>query len=417
MSDELVKAHLLVVDDDDLLRGIAVKSLRHAGFEVTEASSGEDALAKFAAHAYDLLVLDLVMRGIDGYAVCRQLRATTHGAHIPILILTGLNDTDSIELAYRSGATDFITKPINWTLFSHRVRYALRASRSDEEIRRSRESLARAQRLARMGSWAIFPDGRMEFSAQLLRMLGTTGGARPPSCASAFLAHVQAADRERVNEARTQLAEYGTPYELEFQLVCFDGTVRTVFEQGAQLLDDQGRAIGVEGITQDITERVRAQKRIRQLAYYDSVTGLPNRQFLEVLAVAPLHRAARTRTSCAVLHVDIDRFKGVNDAFGRTQGDAVLKAVASRLRAWIRGSDFVSTGHGARDHVLLARVGSNAFTILIADLAGQDQAAIVAQRLLAALAQPMQVNSQSLVLTASMGIAFYPNDAHDLPGL
>jgi diguanylate cyclase (GGDEF)-like protein len=418
VKDERGPAHLLIVDDDMLLRGIAAKTLRHAGFVVSDAASGEDALARFAERPYDLVLLDLMMPGIDGYEVCQRIRAMARGAQVPILILTGLNDTEAIELAYRHGATDFITKPINWTLLSHRVRYALRASLAAEAIRHSRESLARAQSLAGMGNWAMFPGGRMECSTELLRMFDASVDASRCGTADTFLQRVVADDRDRVGGARAQLTEDGTPYQMEFRIRRSDGTVRTVFEQAARIHNAHGGPTNIEGITQDITERVQARERIRELAYYDGITGLPNRQLFAELAGPSLDRAARNGTGCAVLHVDIDRFTGVNDAFGRSQGDAVLKTLAERLRQWIRGSDLASVDRAApADQGVLARVGGNAFTLLISDLVGQAQAVVVAQRLLKAIGQPIIVDSQSLVLTASIGIAFFPNDAKDLPGL
>ncbi len=122
------------------------------------------------------------------------------------------------------------------------------------------------------------------------------------------------------------------------------------------------------------------------------------------------------------MHLDIDQFKGVNDAFGRGQGDAVLKTVADRLRTWIRHGDLAMADQGPDDPAsahrgVLASVGGNAFTLLITDLTRQDHATVVAQRLLKAIAEPILIESQSLVLTASIGIAFYPNDARDFAGL
>jgi diguanylate cyclase (GGDEF)-like protein len=409
--------HLLIVDDDALLRGMATKTLLHAGFEVSEAASGEDALARIGEASYDLILLDVMMSGLDGYEVCQRIRAMVQGARVPILMLTGLNDTASIELAYANGATDFITKPINWTLLSHKVRYALRASTAGEAMRRGRESLARAQSLAAMGNWTVFADGRMETSAELLRLFGIPVERDGSTSANSFLELVMAADRDRVSSARALLAHDGTPYQLEYRIRRDDGAVRTLFEQAAPVLDEPGRRRRVDGITQDITERVQAQERIQQLAHYDGTTGLKNRQFFAQLAAPLLDRAARNGTGCAVLHMDIDRFKGVNDAFGRSQGDLVLKTVAERLRSWIRGSDLASAGQGPADRGMLASVGGNAFNLLITDLAGQEQATIVAQRLLKVIAEPIVVQSQALVMSASIGIAFFPSDAQDFPGL
>ena len=128
-------AELLIVDDDLLSRQIATTVLQKAGFKASEAASGAAALALFAEHNYNLVLLDLMMPGMDGYEVCQQIRAMPHGARVPILICTGRTDTQSIERAYQHGATDFITKPINWTLLSHRVRSALRASAAAESMR------------------------------------------------------------------------------------------------------------------------------------------------------------------------------------------------------------------------------------------------------------------------------------------
>jgi diguanylate cyclase (GGDEF)-like protein len=417
MNTELRTAHLLLIDDDALLRGMATKILQHAGFEVSVAAGGEAAVARFEERPYDLVLLDVMMPGLDGYETCQRIRAMPSGALVPILILTGLNDTESIDHAYRNGATDFITKPINWTLLSHRVRYALRASLAAEAMLRSRESLARAQRLAGIGNWALFSDGRIECSAEQFRIYGVPADFDWGNSAKAATERVVAADRERVMAARWRMAKHGEPYQLEFRITRGDGAIRIVFEQAAVVQSGPARLNSYQGITQDITERVEAAERIRQLAHYDEFTGLPNRQFFAELADPSLERARRNGTGCAILHVDIDRFTGVNDLFGRVQGDAVLKETAERLRSWIRSGDIASVGSTHDDVCVLARIGGNAFTLLIADLPDQEQAAAVARRLLKAIEQPIAVESQSLVLTASMGIALFPGDGADIGAL
>ena len=421
----ITSAHLLLVDDDFLLRSMAATTLRHAGFEVSEASSGEEALARFAHNSFDLVLLDVMMPGLDGFQVCQQLRATPRGARVPVLLLTGLNDTHSVDAAYASGATDFISKPINWALLTYRVRYALRASVASEDMRRSRETLSRAQRLAGMGSWQLHPDGRLECSAELLRMFGNL---TPPDqlneheLVNVFLAQVAEKHKDQLLRARLRLLSAGTPYQIEYQITRPDGQIRTVFEQAEAARTESAEpdaGVFMEGITQDITERVDAQNRIRQLAHYDETTGLPNRLFFSELASPVLERARRSRTHCAMLHVDIDRFKGVNDAFGREQGDTVLKALAERFRSWIRSGDLVASAATSElgEPNLLARVGGNAFNLMIADLSNQAQAADVAQRLLASFDQPFQLGDQSLLLSASIGISVFPEDANNLSEL
>jgi diguanylate cyclase (GGDEF)-like protein/PAS domain S-box-containing protein len=417
MMNPTERAHVLIVDDDPLLRSMVTQTLLHAGFDVSEAESGEAGLARIGERRFDLILLDVMMSGLDGYEVCQRIRAMPEGAAVPILMLTGLNDTASIELAYGQGATDFITKPINWTLLSHKVRYALRASTAAEAMRRSRERLARAQSLASMGNWTLLPDGRMEISAELRRLFGMPAEEGQWISAETLLQLVVASDRGAVRRARARLLSEGLPYQVTFRIRRADGGVRTVFEQAAPLEGAGGHARRIEGITQDVTERVRAEERIQELAHYDAATGLPNGKFFAELAGPSLERAARRGRGCALMHVDIDRFKGVNDAFGRGEGDAVLKKVAERLRSWTRHGDLAAVDERPADRGTLASVGGNAFTLLITDIAGQEQASGVAQRLLKVIGQPITVEAQSLVLTASIGIAFYPNDAHDLAGL
>ncbi|MEK8051761.1 EAL domain-containing protein [Ideonella sp. DXS22W] len=420
---------LLLVDDDPMLRHMAARTLRHAGFTVVDTADGTAALAAFAAQAFDLVLLDVMMPGLDGFETCQRLRALPRGARVPVIMLTGLDDTASIEQAYGHGATDFITKPINWTLLSHRVRYALRAAESAGTLSLGRERLARAQRLAGMGSWAFTADGRLECSPELARLYGadTPDQTHWFSTPEALLTRVLPTERDAVAQARRRLLDEGRSYQIEYRIERLDGQLRTLHEQGMPLQDESGLRLGVEGITQDITERVQAAQRIRQLAHYDAVTGLPNRQFFAELAAPLLERARRQGLHCAVLHIDLDQFKAVNDAFGHGGGDQVLQCLAERLRGWIRGSDLAAArgpcepcpGTDA-DGGVVARVGGNAFTLLITDLAGQAPAAAVAQRLLKAVGLPITlpgVAAPPLVLSAGIGIALYPGDAPDLAGL
>src|SRR5574337_43064 len=146
-------AHILIIDDDALTRTLAGEALREAGFNVVEAESGEAGLAAFEAQRPDLVLLDVVMPGLDGFEVCRRLRAHPRLGHVPIIMLTGLEDTESIEKAYDSGATDFISKPINWALLRYRIGYVMRAAAALDELIRSERNLSSAQQIARMGSW------------------------------------------------------------------------------------------------------------------------------------------------------------------------------------------------------------------------------------------------------------------------
>ncbi|MEK8051473.1 EAL domain-containing protein [Ideonella sp. DXS22W] len=402
---------LLLVDDDRLLRGMASRTLRHAGFEVCEVDSGEQALALVCgtdAEPVDLVLLDVMMDGIDGFETCRRLRAQAATAAVPVLMLTGLNDTESIEQSYQAGATDFITKPIHWGLLAHRVRYALRASAARAALEHSRESLVRAQRLAHMGSWQLNAQGQLACTPELGLLYAAPADAAHCATAEAMLARVLEADRERVAGARAAALDDGTPYHLSFMIERFDGQRRTVVEHAAPLLDAHGRIHGVEGITQDITERAEAEREVRRLALYDPLTGLPNRQFFLELAGSALERARRAGAVCAVLHLDIDQFKTVNDALGRAGGDRVLRTVAERLQTRTRAGDLTSVGAQASE--MVARIGPNGFTLMLVDIGHDGNAGSAAERLIHEVERPILLGERDVVLTTGVGIAVFPRD-------
>jgi diguanylate cyclase (GGDEF)-like protein/PAS domain S-box-containing protein len=395
---------------------MAAGTLRHAGFEVVEADCGEQALIDFSGASFDLVLLDVVMGGADGFEVCRRLRALPQPQPVPIVMLTGLNDSDTIAQAYEAGATDFITKPIQWALLPQRVRYGLRVSAASAAAARSRDSLVRAQRLAHMGNWEFSLHGAMRCSDELARIFGAPADAMQCASPQMFLSRVCVADRARVAEARAA-AMRGQPYQLTFSIERFDGSERIVAEHAVPLCDGLGRQIGVEGITQDITERVEAERQIRQLALHDGLTGLPNRQFFLELATPTLERAKRAGALCAVLHLDVDDFKTVNDALGRASGDMLLRIVAERLEQGTRGSDITSVGATARAAEVVARIGANAFTMMLYDIGHPENAASAAARLIRLLQRPISMQGRPVVLGASVGIALYPRDGHSAPEL
>ena len=139
MASEHDQPLILVVDDDAGQRLVACESLLQAGFAVVEAADGEHALRLFRREQPDLVLLDVVMPGLDGFAVCETMRQSPGGRHVPVVMVTGLDDVESFERAYEVGATDFITKPIQWLVLHHRVRYILRASQAFSELRESEE--------------------------------------------------------------------------------------------------------------------------------------------------------------------------------------------------------------------------------------------------------------------------------------
>ncbi|MCQ8106009.1 EAL domain-containing protein [Methylomonas sp. SURF-2] len=283
-------AHILLIDDDPLVRLLVSNALRAAGFTVSEAAGGEAGLAIFKDIGADAVLLDVLMPdGMDGFAACAALRTLPNGRHIPVLMMTGLEDIESIQHAFETGATDFITKPINIPLLNYRIRYMLRASQTTVHL------------------W-------------------------------------------------------------------------------------------------------ESEQRLHRLAYFDSLTELPNRQFFKENLQRLIGLAERQQMKLGVLFLDLDGFKRINDTLGHHLGDLVLQATSERLRNSIRTRDEALCRNNPQDNPTLARLGGDEFTVLISMINRKDDVACVAERIRLNLNQPLIIGDHELYMATSIGIAIYPDD-------
>ena len=167
------KPLILIVDDDRFMRVSFQDSLNKAGFMTATAQDGISAIASYKNLRPDMVLLDLLMPGMDGFDICRKIRAIPGSTYTPVLIVTGHSDTEAIHGAFEAGTTDFIAKPVNPDLLVYRVNYMLRASRSMQNLAESKAKLASAQRVARLGNWEWDPlTGTFRGSAETFRILG-----------------------------------------------------------------------------------------------------------------------------------------------------------------------------------------------------------------------------------------------------
>ena len=407
-------ATVLVVDDDEAVRRFVRIALEEIGLEVCEASNGAEALEQFELRCPHIIVLDVLMPVMDGHTACSKLRGSAGGGRVPILMMTGLDDVEAIAGAYEHGATDFITKPLNPTILSHRVRYMLRGSRTLDALLRSETRLGLAQRIAKIGNWEWQPHtGQFSASSELCRLMGI----RPQDFGGtldAFLQAVDAEDRERVEQALRRILSDRTPCDIDHRIVLPNGSVFVANLQAEAIFDDQLKALTIVGTAQDISERKRSEREIHRLAYYDSLTGLPNRVLFKDRVTHAIAHARRYQYHLALLFLDLDRFKLINDTLGHNVGDLLLKHVADRLSESVRHSDSISRSTDGEQPPELARLGGDEFTVLLTNLRDVQDASKVARRILEALARPFAVSGHEIFVTVSVGIAIFPADGESV---
>ncbi len=385
---------LLVVDDDEHNRDLLCRRLARKGYAATAAASGQEALALLLLHAFDLVLLDIMMPALDGIAVLKMIRETFTATQLPVIMVSAKDDSDDIVGALSLGANDYVTKPIDFPIVFARIHAQLSRKKAEEALRESEERYALAMRGANDGLWDWdLRTNDMYFSPRWKEMLGCQESDIEDNV-EAWLARVHPEDRERLETAlRKHLAGRTAHFEYEHRMLHQDGTYRWVLSRGLAVRDHTGNVTRMAGSQTDITERKVA----------DGLTGLPNRMlFMERLAHA-LERGKQHKDSLfAVLFLDLDRFKVINDSLGHVVGDQLLIALAHRLETSLRSSDTVARLGGPPT---MARLGGDEFTILLDDIHNVSDATCVAERLQQQLAVPFTISGHEVFTTASIGIA------------
>ena len=404
------RPRVLVVDDDDVTRLLATETLEGAGFEVYDAVDGAAAVALHAELAPDLILLDVHMPALDGYAVCRHVRARADGAATTLVVMTAADDVDSVEQAFAAGATDFLTKPLNLPLLAHRIRYLLRAARAVRDERDHARALGRVQRMARLAHWRVVA-GAFTWSCDVGAVLWPEVAATVAAPRS-LLALVHPDDRALVAEAMAVAA----PHQLDYRMVLPDGSERLV-HQDAEVVDDDGRAV-VIGATQDVTDQRAAERRITQLAFFDDLTGLPSRAFLHRFLRRVLAEAEGAGAPVALLSVGI-ALGAVPGTVSPTDRDELRRAIAGRVIEQVRGADDdlrLDQPTGDPDSwtggALVARPGSDELVVVLRDQRAQVPGPIAAA-IAAALVAGYRIGDRELFVTSPVGIATAADSGDD----
>ena len=403
----LARRRVLIVDDDPIFALLAQETLEQAGYDAKIAASAAEALNSFEAQRPDLVLLDVDLPGANGFEICATLRSMNYGADVPIVMVTGHDDTDSIAKAYEVGATDFIHKPVLWPTLPHRVGFTLRALDN-----------MRALRLSEQKNRALLqalPDTLFIVDEQGVLLEHITGSERRSSewLVGKHLEDVFPSGLARA--ARLTMEGRGEEELTTYEFGVGRDKDRRWFEARLRPQPD-GRLLIV---TRDTTERRKAKARIEYLAYYDVLTRLPNRQLFVREAGRAIDGARESGQLLALLYLDLDRFKRINDNLGHAVGDALLQNVARRLEQSVRQTDIISQiGEPAKqDQTRVARLGGDEFVVLLTGVADEAATVKIAERIQKALGEPFECGGHRFVVTPSIGIAMYPQDAMDVDDL
>jgi two-component system cell cycle response regulator len=417
-------ARILVVDDIPANVKLLEARLLAEYFDVLTAEDGPKALAIVESTNVDLILLDIMMPGMSGFEVCERLKANPRTAHIPVVMVTALDQPSDRVRGLKAGADDFLTKPVNDLQLISRVKSLVRLKTLSDELR-IRSETARTIGMEDMlkgegreeAGQILLVDSRASSQERIIKALKPVGDviAMSDPQAALFEAAENSIDLVIVNG---NSSEYD-PLRLCSQLRSLERTrfipLLLVTDLGDEDLIVRALDLGVndyivrpidpnELVARTLTQikRKRYNDRLRssvretiELAVTDGLTGLQNRRYLDNHLKTLFNRAAARGRSMSICLIDIDRFKQVNDTYGHDVGDEVLREFASRIRSTVRGAD------------LACRYGGEEFVVVMPDT-DAAQAAMIAERLRAMVeTQPFQIRSLgiSLAVTASLGIA------------
>ncbi|MCP4432705.1 MAG: EAL domain-containing protein [Gammaproteobacteria bacterium] len=385
---------VLVADDDPMIRLLAHQTLTDKSFEVLQAEDGRHALELFKAEEPDLVLCDVMMPEIDGFELCTSIRAMKQGEHVPIVMLTGLNDAKSIKQAFSIGATDFCEKPVNWELLPYKLDYILRASSTFSELQVSEERYSLVAHGANDGLWDWdYTDDRVYFSPRWKFMLGFTEDAIGHDPLE-WIDRIHADDKSHViNDLHAHKIEQTSHFECEYRIKNAEGDYRWMVCRGLAVRNEDGVAYRMIGSQSDINDRKQAEEKLVFDAVHDALTGLPNRiLFLDRLNHCIELSSRRKNFSFAILYLDLNRFKIINDSLGHLLGDQLLVEIGSRIKLVIRKGD------------TLSRLGGDEFVILCEEIEDITVATNLADRIHEELLRPIDLDGQKVVVGCSIGI-------------
>ena len=399
---------ILIVDDDPALRRTFPHVLARPGRVFDECGSIGEAIDRLSAQHYALILLDYRLPDANGLALLDWLADNQRDE--AVIIISGEDAIDAAIGALRRGADDYVRKPYHVAQLQRAVDGALHKSTLEKANKLMSQRLKASERLHRYlvesSPDLIFTlDGEGRFSYLNPRAKALLGYERSALMRRPFTTLVMPEDLDRIHGLLSQPSSLpGESFNVELRLRKYhpasEGDSITVSLTGIPMLTQENdrRVVGLYGVARDISERKRAEEIISFQAYHDQLTHLPNRVLFKDRLELAIAQAQRRTGALAVMFIDVDRFKLVNDTFGHAEGDVLLRAIASRLSATLRRGD------------TLARLGGDEFTVLLPDINQPEDAEVIARKILDTLSTPVALSQGDFRATVSIGISLFPRD-------
>ena len=418
-SQSSTKTTRILLVDDQPITGILLKRMLEKDQEMTVVSCTDPHAAVAMAEAQDpaVILLDLIMPDLDGLTLLKRFREMDRFVHIPIILLSSLEQSESKAQAFRDGANDYLIKLPDAVEMLARLRYHADGYFNRLKNQRVQQSLLESEQRFRMVTQsiseaivAVCPDGMVHFwNRGAEKIFGyTEQEIFDQSIALLIPRNLQAPFFRQFYRIRARVGGRVSGRELQDSSMGnrleWQGLRKNGEEFPMELSISTWQTDGVPffaAVIRDITERKEAEEKIRHQAHFDLLTDLPNRNLFLKRLDETLALAARQQKRLALLFIDLDRFKWVNDTLGHEAGDELLQQVAQRMQGCVRKSDTV------------ARLGGDEFTMILFDVADAGSVIRVVDNILQQLATPFRLTPDEVQISGSIGITFCPDDGMD----
>ncbi len=389
------KSRVLVVDDNKALRLYTRKVLEKHGFFVCEANNGYQALLAIRANNFDAILMDIHMPGMDGYTACLEIRHRLPDEFLPIIVITAENDNVAIKRAFEHGATDFVTKPVNWLKLRNRMLYLMNARTTAKDLvstQNYRNALIDTipDNLLRLNGDGLILDMKSPHSGFNLGQPQSLIGQRiydflPQSAAALF--------KESIVRILSGQGTQNFEFAIEQTGQCFYLEVRLVFAGNQEIV----------ALLRDFSDRHQAEEKIKQLAYYDKITGLPN---LELIRQNIYQEIAANTKMLSLTRLSLLGFDYVKSVLGRERSNQFKGMMAARLAS--TAAENINTT--MQRQPIVGQVSESDFTIIGADFNSQAELLNFAKRLSNAMEEKFAFEGNEFKLVSRMGIAIHSNN-------